>query len=125
MSVLVDSSVWIDYFRGTGDPSKLDFLIEENLVVVNELILAEIIPQLHVKRQNKLIGLLREVACPPLAIDWDDLIQLQITCLRKGINKVGLPDLMIVQHAIQHHLELYSLDKHFALLSKHIPLALH
>ena len=125
MSVLVDSSIWIEYFRGTRNPAKLDFLIEENLVVVNELILAELIPQLHIKRQNKLISLMREVACPPLAIDWDDLLQMQITCLRKGINKVGIPDLMIAQHAIQNHLELYTLDKHFALLSKHIPLALH
>jgi predicted nucleic acid-binding protein len=125
MSVLVDSSVWIDYFRGTGDPSKLDFLIEENLVVVNELILAEIIPPLHVKRQRKLIGLMQEIACPALAIEWDDLVTMQIKCLRNGINKVSIPDLMIAQHAIQHHLQLYSLDKHFTLLSKHIPLSLY
>ncbi len=30
MSVLVDSSIWIEYFRGPANDTKLDFLIEEN-----------------------------------------------------------------------------------------------
>lgn len=33
MNVLVDSSVWIDYFRG-GSDSSLDGLIEENLICI-------------------------------------------------------------------------------------------
>jgi predicted nucleic acid-binding protein len=125
MSVLVDSSIWVEYFRGSASNGRLDFLIEENLVVVNDLILAELIPALHMRRQRKLIGLMREIVCPPLAVDWNDLIQWQITCLRNGINKVGIPDLMIAQHAIQNHLELYTRDKHFTLIAQHIPLALH
>jgi len=125
MSVLVDSSVWIDYFRGSKGSVRLDYLIEENLVVVNDLILAEIIPALQIKRQSKLIALMHQIACPALHIDWDDLIQIQITCLRNGINRVGIPDLMIAQHAIQNRLELYSLDKHFQTLAMHIPLSLY
>jgi predicted nucleic acid-binding protein len=125
MSVLVDSSIWIEYFRGPADAGRLDFLIEENLVVVNDLILAELIPALHLRRQRKLIGLMREIVCPPLEVDWDDLIQMQIACLKNGVNKVGIPDLMIAQHAIQNHLELYTRDKHFKLIARHVPLALH
>jgi predicted nucleic acid-binding protein len=125
MSVLVDSSIWIEYFRGPADDGRLDFLIEENLVVVNDLILAELIPALHLRRQRKLIGLMREIVCPPLEVDWDDLIQMQIACLKNGVNKVGIPDLMIAQHAIQNHLELYTQDKHFKLIARHVPLALH
>jgi predicted nucleic acid-binding protein len=125
MSVLVDSSIWVAYFRGSANDGKLDFLIEENLVVVNDLILAELIPALHLRRQRKLIGLMREITCPPLGVDWDDLIQMQIACLKHGINKVGIPDLMIAQHAIQNHLELYTRDKHFRLIAQHVPLALH
>jgi predicted nucleic acid-binding protein len=125
MSVLVDSSIWVEYFRGSADDGGLDFLIEENLVVVNDLILAELIPALHVRRQRKLIGLMREIVCPPLEVDWDDLIQMQIACLKHGINKVGISDLMIAQHAIQNHLELYTRHKHFTLIAQHVPLALH
>jgi predicted nucleic acid-binding protein len=125
MSVLVDSSIWIDYFRGSATSGRLDFLIGENLVVVNDLILAELFPALHLRRQRKLIGLMREIICPPLEVDWDDLIQMQIACLKNGINKVGIPDLIIAQHAIQNHLELYTRDKHFKLIARHVPLALH
>ncbi|MCF7855586.1 MAG: PIN domain-containing protein [Candidatus Pacebacteria bacterium] len=125
MSVLVDSSIWIEYFRGSRGHDELDLLIEEDLVVVNDLILAELIPALHLRRQRKLIGLMREIARPPLDTDWDDIVQMQILCLRHGINKVGIPDLMIAQHAIQNGLELYSQDKHFALLARHVPLVLH
>lgn len=124
MSVLVDSSVWIDYFRGAQRHNELDVLIQEDLVVVNDLILAELIPVLHLRRQRKLIALMRDIARPPLNTDWDDIIQMQILCLRNGINSVGIPDLMIAQHAIQHGLELYSRDKHFARLARHIPLGL-
>ena len=125
MSVLVDSSIWVEYFRGSEDDGRLDFLIEENLVVVNDLILAELIPALHLRRQRKLISLMREIICPPLEVDWDDLIQMQIACLKHGINKVGIPDLMIAQHAIQNRLELYTRDKHFKLIARHVPLALY
>jgi len=125
MSVLVDSSIWVEYFRGSADDGRLDFLIEENLVVVNQLILAELIPALHLRRQLKLISLMREIICPPLDVDWDNLIQMQIACLKHGINKVGIPDLMIAQHAIQNRLELYTRDKHFTLIARHVPLALH
>jgi hypothetical protein len=43
VSVLIDSSVWIEYFRNGNNYEKVDFLIDENLVVINDLILAEFI----------------------------------------------------------------------------------
>lgn len=124
MKVLVDSSVWVAYFRGTSDLTALDWLIEEALVVTNELILAELTPALVVRGQRRLVGLLREIESIPLVLDWQGIIDMQITCLRHGINKVGIPDLIIAQHAMQNDLSLFSLDKHFRLLSKHVPLSL-
>jgi len=58
-------------------------------------------------------------------VDWDEIVQTQITCLRNGINKVGVPDLIIAQHAIQNGLQLLSRDKHFERLSRYTPLALY
>ncbi|MBN2703643.1 MAG: PIN domain-containing protein [Pontiellaceae bacterium] len=121
MNVLVDSSVWIDYFRG-GSESSLDWLIEENLICINDLISAELVPFLRVRRQRKLIELLGVVRRLPLVIDWPGIIELQVKCLRSGINKVGIPDLMIAQNAMQHDAALYSLDKHFQLISTCAPL---
>lgn len=124
MSVLVDSSAWIAYFRGASDLPSLDWLIEEGLVVTNDLILAELTPALLVRGERKVVALLRDVERVPLAIDWEGIVEMQVTCLRNGINKVGIPDLIVAQHAMQHDLSLLSLDKHFRLLSKHVALKL-
>jgi hypothetical protein len=125
MKVLVDSSVWVAYFRGTRDLSDVDWLIEEDLVVSNDLILAELLPPLLVRGETRLAGLLRDIERLPLTIDWDGIIRMQETCLRNGINKVGIPDLIIAQHAERNGLSLFSLDKHFGLLSKHLSLKLY
>ena len=125
MNVLVDSSVWIDYFRGTGQPDVLDYLIDENFVVTNDLILTELVPALHVRRQKSLISLLGEIKRYPVDIDWDDLRQMQITCICNGINGVGIPDLIITQNVIQNDLHLLSADGHFVSISKHVPLSLY
>lgn len=124
MRVLVDSSVWVAYLRGMPALPSVDWLIEEGLVVTNDLILAELTPPLLVRRERKLAGLLHDIERVPLTIDWDGIVQMQVTCLRNGINKVGIPDLIIAQCAIQNELSLFSLDKHFQLLANHIPLDL-
>jgi len=124
MKVLVDSSVWVAYFRGTADLPLLDWLIEEGTVVTNDLVLAELTPPLLVHREDKLVRLLHDIERYPLTLDWDGIIQMQVTCLRNGINKVGIPDLIIAQCAMQNDLSLFSLDKHFQLLGQHVPLNL-
>jgi predicted nucleic acid-binding protein len=43
--ILVDSSVWIDYFRGAGTPeaNRLDRLLEEEPLATGDLILTEVL----------------------------------------------------------------------------------
>ena len=116
MSVLVDSCVWIDYFRNGANSEKLEWLIEKNLVVINEIILAELVPFLKIKKQKRLIKLLYKIEKLKMEIDWQDLIKTQFNCLKKGINGVGLTDLIIAQNAKQQGSEIYSLDRHFQTL---------
>lgn len=116
MSVLVDTSAWIDYFRSGNDFQKLDHLIEEDLVLINDLILAELIPFLKIRKQNKVIKLLCTVKKLSLSINWTELIEYQFICLQNGINGVGTPDLIIAQNAKQNNCGIYSLDNHFVLM---------
>jgi len=53
VKVLVDTSIWIDYFRGGDNSKNLDFLIDENLIVTNVIVLAELIPYLKIKKKRK------------------------------------------------------------------------
>ena len=118
MPVLVDTSVWVEYFNKGDNFEKLDLIIDENLVVTNDLILAELIPFLKVRKQNKIIELLKSISNLQLQINWDEVIEYQIKCLKKGINGIGIPDLIIAQNARQNDCEIYSLDSHFKALSK-------
>ena len=118
MEVLVDTSIWIDYFRGGDNSKDIDFLIDENIIVTNEIILAELIPYLKIKKQLKVINLLHEVNRLPLNIHWEEIIEFQVKCLKGGANGVGIPDLIIAQNAKQNSCEIYSLDKHFRLLNQ-------
>jgi len=113
MSVLVDTSIWIEYFRSGNNSEKLDFLIDENLIVINDLILAELVPFLKVRNQQTIIKLLNNINKIEISIDWDQIIEFQLKCLKNGLNRIGIPDLIIVQNAKQNKCEIYSLDNHF------------
>ncbi len=125
MTVLIDTSIWVDYFKGGNNSSDLEILIDNNIVVTNNIILAELIPFLKIKKQTKVINLLYEINQMPLNIDWMEIILFQESCLKNGINKVGIPDLIIAQNAIQNNCKVYSLDKHFSLLQKVINIMLY
>jgi len=116
--VLVDSSVWIGYFRGEKKAKHLDHLIETNTACVNDLIFAELLPSIAHKNEPDLRELLLVVQRIPLVIRWDHIISMQTANLKNGINKVGIPDLIIMQNAQEHSVPLFTLDRHFALMSK-------
>ncbi|NOX18985.1 MAG: PIN domain-containing protein [Chlorobi bacterium] len=118
MRILVDSSVWIDYFRSGKNSGELDSFIEQNLICTNDLILTELVPFLKAKKKTRIIHLLKSVIKIPLEINWDTIIKYQTVCIEKGINNVGIPDLIILENVIRNDLVLYSLDKHFRLLNE-------
>lgn len=120
MQVLVDSSVWIDYFRTGNQSYKVDELIDQNVICTNNLILAELIPFLKIKNQTRVIKLLFDITNITLNIKWQTIINYQTTCIKRGINKIGIPDLIILDNVIQNDLFLFTLDKHFDIIKKHI-----
>ena len=120
--ILVDTSIWIDYFKGIESALPLMTLIDSNSICTNDLVLAELLPSLKVRKESELIRLLESVERYSIRIDWNEIINMQSYNLKNGINKVGIPDLIIAQNAIQNDLKLYAKDKHFSLMKKHIGL---
>jgi len=125
MSVLVDTSVWVEYFRNGNCSDKLEYLIDENLVKTNNLILSELVPFLKIRNQKKLISLLNKVNRNSIQIDWEQLIEYQYKCLKNGLNGIGIPDLIIAQNAKQNRSSIYSLDNHFSQLSSILDIHLY
>ena len=116
MTVLVDTSIWIQYFRSGDHSEKLDFLIDENLIVINDLILAELVPSLKVHNQGKIVKLLYNINKLGISINWVQIIEFQFKCLKKGLNGIGIPDLILAQNAKQNRCQIYSRDNHFNLM---------
>jgi len=122
---LVDTSVWIDGFRGGESKEVLKKLIDNGSICINDIILAELLPSIRKRGETELENLLNLLPKVPIQIDWNGLIYMQTENLKHGINKVGLPDLMIAQNVLQNGLTLFSLDRHFELIGDILPLQLY
>ncbi|MEI6144861.1 MAG: PIN domain-containing protein [Methylococcales bacterium] len=124
MQVLVVTSIWIDYFKSGLNSEKLDEILDDNRVLTNDIILAELIPFLMIRKQQKIVDLLTNIPLLTLKIDWTEIIQWQVACLNAGINGIGISDLIIAQNSKQKRSSIYSLDKHFLSLNQVVDISL-
>lgn len=123
--ILVDSSVWISFFKGNEEGKLLFPLLDSNQACVNDLILAELIPSLLQKKEVTLVGLLKSIEKTQIGIDWEEIIRMQAVNLKNGLNRVGVSDLIIAQNAMQNQIRLFSFDKHFEIMKRHIGLKIY
>ncbi|MBM9576062.1 PIN domain-containing protein [Leptospira sp. 201903070] len=125
--ILLDSSVWIEYFgnRNASISFKVDELIDAENIYTNDLILSELIPFLKLRKHPKIIASLRFLERLPLEIDWEQIIEYQNSNLRNGINKVAIPDLIVAQNVVQNRAMLFTLNKNLKLMSKNIQLKVY
>ena len=105
--VLIDTSVWIEYFAGKYVCSIMDDLIDNDQIVTNNLILCELLPYIILKKELELENILKSIDTVPLKIRWNELVNYQVKNLKNGINKVGIPDLIILDTCIQNNLTLF------------------
>ena len=123
---LIDTSVWIEYFRGTKaiNTELINSFIDNNQICINDLILSELLPSLKHKKETDLIDILLSIRNIPIEINWQEIINYQIINLKNGINNVGIPDIIILQNVINNNLSLISVDKHFNQMKKHFDFSL-
>jgi len=125
MNNLVDSSAWIEYFKGNEKFLFLNDLIYTNSICINDIILAEILPSIIYKKEYKLAELLNSIKKYLLIIDWHEIQNFQLLNLEHGNNNIGISDIIIAQNCIQNDLFLIEKDKHFSAMSKYIPLKIY
>jgi predicted nucleic acid-binding protein len=118
MKYLLDSCIWIDFFAKGTHQEVLSSLLMNNFAYTNKAILSELIPAARMKKENLLINCLSGLEQVPLSIDWNVITEIQYMCLKKGLNKIGLIDIVIAQNAQQHDLGIFSSDKHMEMISQ-------
>ena len=125
MSNLVDSSAWIEYFKGNQKYSFLNDLITANAICTNDIILTELLPSIIHKKEHKLAELLNDVKKYLLTIDWQEIRNMRLLNLKHGNNNIGISDLIIAQNCIQNKLKIIVHDRHFEAMAKYIPLKVY
>jgi predicted nucleic acid-binding protein len=124
--ILVDSSVWISYFRKDGS-EKLKELIKTAIfhdeVVVNGIIIVEVLSGISRKRDFELV---RDDFKGFHYIDLTERDFFEASAMGSKLRSKGISvpstDLIIATSAIAHGVTLYHIDKHFDLISSHFSL---
>jgi predicted nucleic acid-binding protein len=124
-TVLIDSSVWISYFKSRDEFSFIDELIDDYKICINNIILTELLPSIMHKKEFLLANLLRSLTKYNMNINWQELQNYQLLNIKNGNNKVPITDILIVQNCIQNNLTLLTQDKHFLLMKNYLPLQIY
>jgi len=124
MNNLVDSSAWIEYFKGNKKYAFISNLILTNTVCTNDIILSELLPSIIYRKEYQLADLLDSLNKYRLAVDWHGIRNIQLLNLKHGNNNIGVADIIIAQSCMQNRLKLIAHDRHFEAMSEYIPLEL-
>jgi predicted nucleic acid-binding protein len=125
--ILVDTSVWIDFFRGTesAQAQRLEHAIQdrENLALCG-IVLTETLQGIRDDTQYRRV---RQYLKPLILLPLDEHVFTLAADLYRELRKQGLTirktnDCIIAATAIAHGVPLLHNDKDFDTLSRHSPL---
>lgn len=127
MPILVDSSVWIDYFNGRPTPQTdhLDRILGEDLLALGDLIVAEVLQGFRHERHWRAAkdALLR---LPVLRIGGLDLALQSASNYRtlraRGVTVRKTIDCLIATFCIEEGIELLHADRDFVPFARHLGL---
>lgn len=125
--ILVDSSVWIDYFNGkiTKQTNLLDSLVGNELIVIGDLILTEVLQGFQQDKDfNKARELLdyfifQEMLGKDIAVKSAKNYRI---LKKKGVTVRKTIDVIIATFCIENNLPLLHSDRDFRPLEKHLNL---
>lgn len=126
--ILVDTSVWLEFFRVQDSPyaEALDQLLEEERVCTSDLIKAEIIPGARTPKQFR--ELKEYFDALPLATEpaslWEEIMEVQFRLKRRGINGISIADLLIAVVANANGKVIFTKDNDFQLIQRGLSIEL-
>ena len=125
--IVVDSSVWIDYFTGKDTPGadKLDSLLGEELVATGDLMLAEVLQGFRTDRDYRQARKLLLSLTVVNMLNTDIALQSAKnfrTLRKKGITVRKTIDTIIATYCIENRLPLLHSDRDFRPFHQHLNL---
>jgi predicted nucleic acid-binding protein len=127
--VLIDTSIWIEFFQHpvSVEAVGLEELIREhNQAVLCGVILQEVLQGI---RDNKSHAATKERLTKLPYLDMSKEVHLAAASLYRLLRAKGITvpsaDTSIAALAILHHIPLYTKDEHFSIIAKHTKLELY
>jgi hypothetical protein len=125
--VLVDTSIWIDYFKGEDEEllKKTDEFLTDAVVYVPKVVMAELIQGAKSEKEIAVIESFIEAfhIIDQTEHTWLKVGKLSYSMKRRGLN-VNLVDCYIAVLAEEHHCKIFSLDEHFKVIKKFLKIEL-
>ena len=126
--ILVDTSVWVDYFNGFGSV-EADFLTlcvgELRPVVLAGLVLTETLQGVRDAHQaEQARGVLSAFPLAPelTRSDYEGAASIYRTCRAAGTTPRSAIDCLLAQLCLRHDYELLTRDRDFDAIGRHFPL---
>ncbi len=114
--VVVDTSVWVDFFRGRNEPVRIELrrLIKSNRAILVGMVMAEILQGIKSTTERENVES-HFGALPYLEVSqttWRSAAETAETLRSHGIS-LPFSDVLIATLAMEHELPVYSTDPHF------------
>ena len=119
--VLIDTSVWIDFFRKKAKVyESVDALIDQGKVCCLKLIIAELLQGARTEKELEVLRQLPSVfpLLPESPDSWEQAGLLSFR-MRKAGKSIGLSDCYIAVVAQQNNALIYTHDTHFQEIRRH------
>ena len=127
--VFVDSSVWVDYFRGADSLAvdHLDAMLGQSEAVIGDLVLLEVLQDYRLVRDvHAAEALLARLRC--FTVGGEVLTRAAAANYRQlrglGVTPRSSIDVLIATFCIEHGLELLANDRDFTPMAPHLGLRL-
>ena len=122
MTIVVDTSAWIDFLRNTGSPTcdAVEELLASSITICDVIsmeVLAGARDEQHLRQLRSLLA--RASLAPITPSDYDDAAALYRTCRRNGETVRKLIDCLIAAVAIRVGLPVLHADADFSALARH------
>jgi predicted nucleic acid-binding protein len=123
--VFADSSAIVEFLKGNPTYFFMQNLSNKNLLCVNDVILAELVPAMIAKEKYLQADFTCKLPKFAMSINWEEIFNYQTILMKNGHFKIGISDLLIAQNCIQNNIPIIACDKHFDIIAKYLPLKLH
>ncbi len=122
--VVIDTSVWIDFFAG-DEAAGVEDALSHGAAILSPIVVAELVSGATTRKQREAIGELLQDAplCETPLEHWIRVGDLRRTLAAKGLS-VTIPDTHVAQCALDLDALLLTRDVVFSRIARHVPLRL-